>query len=136
MTTTGPAARRSEESATDSAARAEAERVLAEAFEHSPEVFLWVDPDRSVRYFNRTAAEKAPTVHGLALRRGDSIDRVLRLADRAEFDKHFQRALDGEATRVPGGWGLTTSWESTPRGETRRAPSKPREASARSSAAS
>ncbi len=100
MTTTEPAARRSEESATASAPQAEAERILAEVFEHSPEVFLWVDPDRSVRYFNRTAAEKALAVHGLALRRGDSIDRVLRLADRAEFDKHFQRALDGEATRV------------------------------------
>ncbi len=100
MTTTEPAARRSEESATISVPQAEAERVLAEVFEHSPEVFLWVDPDRSIRYFNRTAAGKALAVHGRELRRGDAIDHFLRPADREEFDKHFRCALDGEATRV------------------------------------
>lgn len=100
MATTESAARRSDESATDSAPDGEAERVLAAVFEHSPQGFLWVDPDRSLRYFNRRAAEQALAAHGHELRRGDAVDRFLRPTDREDFDGHFQRALDGEGARV------------------------------------
>jgi diguanylate cyclase (GGDEF)-like protein/PAS domain S-box-containing protein len=76
------------------------EASLRALFEYSDQSFLLIDLDRKIQSFNKIANERAMKVFGKEIHLGDSIYEMVIPRDRENFDRNFQRALNGELVRI------------------------------------